>query len=194
VMNAGDRMHPSGRRKLRTSTGRLQLSGRLTGQTQWETCEIDDAEGFHADNRWARCHWFAARADGPRGRYTAAISPGFYCPNWAPEREYAERQLAALTGQLIAEGWELSDRRGTDWWRLRFRRRVRVNLVNVSAIRAMVAPVAKALADLPPEQWAEGVRALLEVLEAECPPGAGTQSALAEIKAGIERRLESGHW
>jgi len=99
-----------------------------------------------------------------------------------------------LTSQLIAEGWELSDQRGTHWWRLRFRRRVWVNRAKVSAIRAPVERVAKILADLPPEQWAERVRELLEALEAECPPGAGTQSALAEIKAGIERRLESGHW
>jgi hypothetical protein len=194
MLNASGSTHLPGRGKFRTGSGRLHRSGRLASQTQWETCEIDDAEGFRANDFLVRGHWFQACASGPNGRYTVATSPGFYCPSWAPEPEYAERHLVALTSQLIAEGWELADRRGTDWWSLRFRRRVRANVVEVPAIRDVVERVAEVLAALPSEQWAEGVRELLKVLDAECLPGCDAQGALMTIKAGIERRLDSGHW
>ncbi len=100
-------------------------AGKPTEQAQWETCEIHDMEGLYGDDIRIRCHRFLAQATGPRGTYTAGASRGFYCPDWDPEPEYAGNQLEALVGQLVREGWELAELPRTEWWRLRFRRRIR---------------------------------------------------------------------
>ena len=116
------RQPDTGERYLRSH--RWHPRTRLASQTQWETCEILDAEGLWGDGSWVRCHWFEARVTGPSGTYVAGKSPGFYCPDWVPEPEYAGKQLGALVGQLITEGWNQAGGQGANWWTLRFRRRV----------------------------------------------------------------------
>ncbi len=93
-------------------------------EAKWETCEIHDAEGIRARNGYVRCHWFQARASGPRGPYLAAESASFYCPDFAPDAGYAASQHAALVAHLIADGWEQTDECGRGWWSLKFRRPV----------------------------------------------------------------------
>ena len=121
--------HPPGGGEFDSRSRRSRWRDKLAGQTQWETCEIHDAEGFYGDDYGVRCHWFHARANGPSGTYTAGKSAGFYCPDWTPEPEHAGRQLEALTQQLTGEGWEPVDERGIHWWSLRFRRRARAGLM-----------------------------------------------------------------
>jgi hypothetical protein len=111
----------------RPSWSRPHRPSELLERSRWETCEIHDAEGIRGDHYKVRCHWFQALASGPYGTYTAGTSEGFYCPNWAPEPEYAAGQLAALAGVLKRAGWQPLDSRGSEWWSLRFRRRVRAD-------------------------------------------------------------------
>ena len=95
-----------------------------TQQGKWEICGIKEVEGVRACEGYVRCHWFQAYATGPRGRYVAAESGGFYCPGFMPEAEYARTQHTTLVAQLITAGWKPTGECDQGWWGLKFRRAV----------------------------------------------------------------------
>jgi hypothetical protein len=105
----------------------------------WESCEIVDREALIEIDGLVRCHRFVARARGGRGHYQAGQSGGFYCPDWLPEHQYAEKEHAELVARLIREGWEPTGECGSHWWNLQFRRPVRVSRPAVRRAEKMAA-------------------------------------------------------
>ena len=107
--------------------GAAQKPGSPSSQEQWEKCEITfERQGGIINDGIT----FFAEAIGPKGRYTAARArkSSQYAPyrDMPPDRENQNVVAShrSLVDQLLREGWEVVESRGSNWWEYRFRRRI----------------------------------------------------------------------
>ena len=101
----------------------------LAGPARFETCEIVGRwkSGLVTDS-----YRFDAEAVGPHGPYIAARSREWnelaLTPRWKvldSTREEASEIVKELISDLIKDGWEPLEERGTNWENFRFRRQVK---------------------------------------------------------------------